>query len=79
MGLLDRVIEETLRLRADEVLARVVTTDTYTVPGTSVTMNKGDMVLINVPGIHSDPRHFPHPATFNPDNFSKQAKAERSQ
>ena len=79
MGLLDRVIEETLRLRSDEVLARVVTTDTYTLPGTSVTMNKGDMVLVNVPGIHSDPKNFPQPGTFKPDNFSKQAKAERSQ
>merc|ERR1711872_769744 len=36
------------------------------------------MGFINSLGIHSDPEYFPNPTLFNPDNFSKEAKASRS-
>ena len=38
---------------------------------------KGSSVFINSPGIHSDPKYYPNPTVFNPDNFSKEAKASR--
>merc|ERR1712156_796685 len=37
-----------------------------------------ESVFVNSPGIHSDPEYFPNPSVFNPDNFSKEAKASRS-
>ena len=75
---LDQLIQESLRLHSVIVLQRVVTSPEYTLPGTSTKMKKGSMVFINSPGIHSDPKYFPNPAVFNPDNFSKEAKASRS-
>ena len=50
----------------------------YTLPGTHTKMKKGSMVFVNSPGIHSDPKYYPNPTVFNPDNFSKEAKASRS-
>merc|ERR1712130_53283 len=75
---LDQLIQESLRLHSVIVLQRVVTSPEYTLPGTSTKMKKGSMVFINSPGIHSDPKYFPNPTVFNPDNFSKEAKASRS-
>ena len=59
-------------------LQRCVTSTEYTMPGTNIKMKKGDTMFINSPGIHSDPEYSPNPSVFNPDNFSKEAKASRS-
>ena len=75
---LDQLIQESLRLHNVLTIQRVVTSPEYTLPGTSTKMKKGSMVFINSPGIHSDPKYYPNPSLFNPDNFSKEAKASRS-
>jgi len=75
---LDQLIQESLRLHTVITLQRVVTSPEYTLPGTSTKMKEGSMVFINSPGIHSDPKYYPNPTVFNPDNFSKEAKASRS-
>ena len=74
---LDQVIHETLRLHFSVPLTRNAMND-YTVPGTKITIYKNEWVFINAPGIHSDEKYYPDPTTFNPDNFSKEAKATRS-
>ena len=75
---LDQLIQEALRLHTMISIQRVLTSPEYTIPGTNILMKKGSMVLINAAGIHSDPKYFPNPTQFNPDNFSKEAKASRS-
>ena len=75
---LDQLIQESLRLHTPIALQRCVTSTEYTMPGTNIKMKKGDTVFINSLGIHSDPEYFPNPSVFNPDNFSKEAKASRS-
>ena len=41
-------------------------------------LRANDMVSFSPAGIHSDPRYYPNPDTFNPDNFSKEARHQRS-
>lgn len=50
----------------------------YTIPGTDIHLQKGDMVVIPAGGIHHDDRYYPNPEEFNPDHFSKESKAKRS-
>ena len=75
---IDQLIQESLRLHTLISIQRVVTSPEYTIPGTKINLKKGSMVIVNAPGIHSDPKYFPNPTVFNPDNFSKEAKASRS-
>ena len=58
--------------------AKFNTRAAFRIPGTEVTLKKGDMLYINVTGIHYDERFYPNPTEFNPDNFSKEGKAKRS-
>jgi cytochrome P450 family 6 len=69
---------ETLRMATPlGVVVRTCTRD-YTLPGTQLRLKANDMVSISSSGIHSDPRYYPNPDTFNPDNFSKEARHHRS-
>lgn len=43
------------------------------------TIEEGTRIKIPVKGIHSDPKYYKNPNEFNPENFSKEAKAERHQ
>jgi cytochrome P450 len=36
------------------------------------------MVSFSIAGIHSDPSYYPNPDQFNPDNFAKEARNNRS-
>lgn len=75
---LEAVVMETLRIRPPVgTLLRVCTKD-YKIPGTNVEVKVDDMISIATSGIHSDPRYYPNPEVFNPDHFSKEAKAKRS-
>ncbi len=46
--------------------------------GTNITIKAGDEVHIPIQGIHRDPKYYPNPFKYNPENFSKEAKAKRS-
>merc|ERR1719187_175731 len=75
---LDQAIRETLRLHTlVSQVSRICTRD-YTLPGTNITVKKDNLVMVNAIGMHMDPKYYPNPEEFNPDNFSKEAKASRS-
>lgn len=74
---LDMVIHETLRLHTGAGFNSRVSIDKYTIPGTKITLEKEEMVGFNISGIHMDPQYYPNPKSFNPENFSKEAKAGR--
>ena len=78
LSYLDNVIHETLRMHPPvEVITRVCTKD-YKLPGTEVLIKKGEMIMINIIGIHFDEAVYPYPHKFNPENFSKEAKSKRN-
>ena len=71
---LDAAVHETLRLHPPaNFIARVCT-----IPGTDITLTAKDFVFSNSIGIIQDPKFYPNPENFNPDNFSKEAKASRN-
>ena len=75
---LDMVVHETLRLHGPvPVNTREAAAD-YTLPGTGLTLSKGDLVSFAAGGLHRDPQHWVHPDSFHPEHFSKEAKAGRS-
>ena len=79
LNYLDQVICETLRLHTPlGFLGRNAIND-YKIPGTDIVIPKGTQVIANVIGVHFNEEYYPNPFSFNPDNFSKEAKANRSQ
>ena len=77
MEYLEQVIFETLRFyNLLGALARVSEKD-YPVPGTDLVLPAFTGVFINVMAIHFDPEHYANPPFFDPDHFSREAKANR--
>ena len=75
---LDAVIHETLRKYPGAAALERTCTKDYKIPGSkNVVIKKGQKVSINRIGISYDPKYFPNPEIFNPDNFSKEARATR--
>lgn len=69
MEYLDKVIQETLRMyNLTTVLIRIVT-EPYTLPGTTLTLEKDLLVYVPLNPLHMDPQHYPSPNAFNPDRF----------
>jgi len=75
---LDQAIRETLRLHTLVSQTSRICTKDYTFPGTNITVKKDELVMVNAIGMHMDPKYYPNPEEFNPDNFSKEARASRS-
>lgn len=69
---------ETLRLFPP--LARVdrVCTKPYTVPGSSIHLEPGNVVAIPLYGIHMDPEYYPEPKEFRPERFMNEEKKDRA-
>ena len=78
MSYLDQVISETLRHHNPLGVIQRITAKDYLVPGTNLKLTKNTQVWINTKAIHFDPKHYPDPHVFNPDHFSKEAKAQRN-
>ena len=75
---LDAVIHETLRKHPIiAMLDRPVVKD-YKVPNSDIVLKKGHLVRINQMGICFDPEIYPNPEEWNPDNFSKENRANRN-
>jgi len=54
-----------------------VVTKPCVIPGTSVHLDVGMMILIPICGLHHDPKYFSDPEIFNPENFNDEIKAKR--
>lgn len=77
MSYLHKVVDETLRKHPPAPVTRRVVTKPYVIPGTSVHLDVGVKILIPIYGLHHDPKYFPEPEVFNPENFSDEIKAMR--
>ena len=79
MTYLDQVLNETLRFHTPgSVITRSCNKD-YKIPNSEVTVQKDDSLWINVMALHFDPKHYENPNVFDPEHFSKEAKAKRHQ
>ena len=77
MTYVDQIISETLRFRSlIPLLNRVVEKD-YKLPGHDIVLKRDQSVWINVMSLHFDPNHYANPYVFDPEHFSKEAKAAR--
>lgn len=77
MSYLDKVVNETLRKHPPAPTTVRVVTKPYVFPGTSVQLDVGMTILIPIYGLHHDPKYFPDPEVFNPENFNDELKANR--
>ena len=78
MTYVDQIISETLRFRSlIPLLNRVVEKD-YKLPGHDIVLKRDQSVWINVMSLHFDPNHYANPYVFDPEHFSKEAKANRN-
>ncbi|XP_049865293.1 cytochrome P450 6B5-like [Pectinophora gossypiella] len=74
---LTKVIDETLRkYPIVDPLQRCAVED-YKVPGTDLTIKKGEMVFVSVSGIHYDEKYYPNPEKFDPERFSTENSRDR--
>ncbi|KAJ2949666.1 hypothetical protein O0L34_g15592 [Tuta absoluta] len=72
-----KVINETLRkYPLIDPLQRRALVD-YKVPGTDLTIKKGQLVFVPVKGLHYDPQYFPDPDVFDPERFAAENSKDR--
>ncbi|KAL1462636.1 hypothetical protein WDU94_014458 [Cyamophila willieti] len=70
---LDQVICESQRLHpVNTSLSRQCTVDQFKLPGTDIYIPRGTHVCIPTFAMYKDPKYFPDPERFNPENFSKE-------
>ena len=75
---LEAVIHETLRRHPVIAALERPCTKEYKMPDTNLVIRKGDLVRVNNIGICFDPDIFPNPEEWNPDNFTKENRADRN-
>ena len=75
---LDAIIHETLRRHPVVSFIERPCTKDYKLPNTDLVIKKGDVVRASNMGICFDPDIFPNPEEWNPDNFSKENRMNRS-
>ena len=78
MPYLDAVIHETLRMHPVLAALERPCSKDYKLPNTDLVIKKGDLVRLSSIGISFDPDIFPNPEKWNPDNFSKENRANRN-
>ncbi|XP_072938212.1 cytochrome P450 6B5-like [Epargyreus clarus] len=77
MKYMKKVFDETLRkYPIVEPLQRNAKVD-YQLPGTDVTLKKGQTVLMSPIGIHYDPKYYPDPEKFDPERFNPEIAGSR--
>ena len=75
---LDQVLNETMRMHHPIGILMRKTTKDYKMPGTDLIVPKGIGLWIPLQAILLDENHFANPHVFDPDRFSKDAKAKRN-
>lgn len=74
---LEAVINEATRHYPLTVVERKCVRD-FPVPGSDFTIPAGMLVQIPTSGVMQDPEFFPEPERFNPENFSRESREQRS-
>ncbi|XP_063364242.1 cytochrome P450 9e2-like [Cydia amplana] len=77
LSYLEGFLLETLRLFPPVARVDRVCTKKYTLPGTPVEINVGDVVAIPVYGLHKDADIYPDPEEFRPERFIGEEKKNR--
>ena len=77
MTYMDQIISEVLRLHNPASILQRATTKDYQIPNTDLVIPKGTGVWLNGVAVHMNPKYYENPESFNPENFSKEAKAKR--
>nr|CAD7394922.1 unnamed protein product [Timema cristinae] len=77
MSYLDKVVNETMRKHPPAPNLTRICTEPFTLQGTNLKLQKGDMVIIPSMGFHHDPKYFPNPDQFDPERFSEENKKMR--
>nr|AIL94159.1 cytochrome P450 CYP3026A5 [Tigriopus japonicus] len=77
LSYLDMVLHETLRINPVLGLITRACTKDYVIPDTNITLKKGCEVHINAMAIHANPDIYPDPEKYDPERFTKEAKASR--
>lgn len=72
--LLDACISETMRLWTPVAYHERECTKKYTIPNTSVTINKGTVITVPAYSIHRDARYWPEPEKWIPERFMPENK-----
>ncbi|XP_014365966.2 cytochrome P450 6B5-like [Papilio machaon] len=77
MPYLGQTFDETLRkYPVADLLQRNAKVD-YLIPGTDVTVKKGQTIVLSGWGIHRDPKYYPNPDKFDPERFSPENERNR--
>ncbi|KAG8228707.1 hypothetical protein J437_LFUL009388 [Ladona fulva] len=69
MQLLERVVNETLRIHPPAGVLSRIAVENYKIPETDLTLEKNTMVFIPTQAMQNDEKFFPEPKKFNPDRF----------
>nr|NP_001352549.1 cytochrome P450 6a13-like [Myzus persicae] len=77
LNYLDMVIAETLRKYPTLVALFRKASQTYQIPNDSLTIEKGQKIIIPVYAMHYDPKYYKDPEKFIPERFSTEEKAKR--
>jgi cytochrome P450 family 6 len=77
MKYLHMVINETFRKHPPVPILNRVCTKKYTIPGSDITMNVGEKLLIPTYAFHYDPKYYPNPEVFDPERFTEENIASR--
>ena len=76
MTYMDQVLSEVLRLHTPFVVHQRICKEDYKLSG-DIPLSKNTPVWINAAAMHSNPKHYANPKCFDPEHFSKEAKATR--
>ncbi|XP_056638463.1 probable cytochrome P450 6a13 [Diorhabda sublineata] len=78
MQYLDQALQETLRKYPPIPLLPRICTKTYKIPNSDVLIEKGTIVKLAVEALQNDPEIYPSPEKFDPDRWSPENSADRS-
>ncbi|TRY70169.1 hypothetical protein TCAL_05204 [Tigriopus californicus] len=77
MPYLDCVVNESLRKYPQATAISRGSQSNYVLEDVNIPIRQGHDVYVNVIGIHYDPQYYATPYEFNPDHFTREAKAAR--